>query len=112
MAIPLIDKNRVPYEGSTTFRADASYVWSVLPDVIIGLNSTIETINGNAVQVASDTTKTREYRDEVVVLRNDAVQAKTVIESYVIPTEATLSELAINDLVNTHRLENFLGFNF
>ena len=44
MAIPTVvnfDTNRIPTEGSPTFRADASYVWSTIPTVIDSMNAAI-----------------------------------------------------------------------
>ena len=44
MAIPTVtnfDTTRIPVEGSSTFRADASYVWSTIPTVIDSMNAAI-----------------------------------------------------------------------
>jgi len=55
------DLNRIPKEGSATFRADASYVWSTLPTVVEDIDSAITAINTlsselkeSAQQVAQD----------------------------------------------------------
>ena len=120
------DETRIPYEGSTTFRADASYVWGQINPVIESMNISISLTNDAYVDINrfrdealnySNESKgarnsSQEYRDESLLYRNEALSAKDEISEYVIPTEATLSPDAINLLVDNHRLENFLGFNF
>ena len=62
MAIPTVtnfDTSRIPVEGSPTFRADASYVWSTIPTVIDSMNAAIAEQNNVSADI---TTK----HDEVV----------------------------------------------
>jgi len=125
MAIPNFDRDKIPYEGSPTFRADANYVWATLPDVVDEMNTQNNANNVIATQVSQDATasassaeeariskeESLNYKNEANDARNDAVSAKESIEDYVIPTEATLSPDAINTLVEKTKTDIFFGFN-
>lgn len=65
MAIPAVenfDIARIPYEGSPTFRADASYVWGRIPAVIDSMNTAIVKQNSvsDAITQSEQNTKTSE----------------------------------------------------
>ena len=55
---------------------------------------------------------TNNYKNETLLYRNETKDYRDEVMGYVIPTEATLSENEIRNLDQTHRLEDFLGFNF
>ena len=105
MEIPTVinfDESRIPYEGSTTFRQDASYVWSTIPAVIKSMNATISEMNISVSatnqareQTAIDASFVRAAKDEAISAKDEAVLAKNEIEGYVIPTEATYSPQTI-----------------
>jgi len=120
------DINRIPQEGSQTFRADASYVWSQISPVIDSMNVVIGEINisteeahkyrDESLNYSSESKNARDlaltYRDDAQTARNDAIAAKEKIDEYVIPEDATLSPDAINALVDKQKFESFLEFNF
>ena len=89
-------------------------------NTVIGeMNTVIADVNSYAVSAdtskntaISKATEALNSSNDALTYRNDAVAAKEAIDGYVIPTEATLSPAAINDLINKHKLETFLGFNF
>ena len=62
------DTNRIPVEGSATFRADASYVWSTLPTVIDSMNTAIAAQNT--------------VRDEIEVFKNSAASSANTAQGY------------------------------
>jgi hypothetical protein len=76
------------------------------------INSVATIMDSQAYTVNEDKNLTKVYRDDAQLFRNDAVAARDTIFGYVVPTNATLTPDAINALVDSHRLENFLGFNF
>lgn len=105
MAIPTvinIDTTRIPVEGSSTFREDASYVWGALPNTITSLNSAIAEINNvsiaidtKALQVSNDATTASNSATTAQNAANDAIAAKDAAESAV----ATLPEGTLSDSV-------------
>ena len=112
MAIPTFDETRIPVEGSLTFRADASYVWGLLPTVVVNMNADFKTINGwyNSIQVSYQNIQQSEA--DALLYRNDTKAYRDEVMGYVIPTDATYTPAQIDSLVDNHKLENFLGFNF
>ena len=117
--VEIFDSSRIPYEGSPTFRADASYVWGQINPVLLSMNTSITQMNTSFDMINGyyNATKTYNeqsygYRNECLTYRNDALSAKEAIEGYVVPTEATLNPDEIKALVDNHRLDDFLGFNF
>jgi len=88
MSIPTVtnfDVTRIPYEGSPTFRADASYVWGRNPVVIDSINSAIVEMNNTSVELnaiedrvqnqAVDGGYSRAYLDENMVTKPATIMA-------------------------------------
>jgi hypothetical protein len=92
------DDAKIPVEGTPEFRENASYVWSQINPVLKSLNVSIEQINVAYPYIEQYRNESEQFRDESLIYRNDALLAKDVIEKYVIPEEATLSEEEINEL--------------
>ena len=99
-----IDESRIPVEGSVTFRSDASYVWSALPNTIKSLNTAtgvmnteIQKVNENTLQVSLNTQLTTEAKQSAQNARDEAVLAKDEIKGYVVPTEATYSPTRLDE---------------
>lgn len=63
------DINRIPQEGSQTFRADASYVWSQISPVIDSMNVVIGEIN-------ISTEEAHKYRDESLNYSSESKNAR------------------------------------
>ena len=99
----------------------------------IKLNTMSEEINNTADDINDDKNKTKTYRDEAygykkeaydskteaidaknsaVQAKNEAILAKDEIEKYVIPEDATLSEDAINKLVENAKKDHFFDLLF
>ncbi|MFK5937730.1 MAG: hypothetical protein QM497_04945 [Sulfurimonas sp.] len=119
MSIPTIidfDVNQIPIEGSSTFRADASYVWSRINPVIASMNSAITVQNSSSQQVAQDAlqvsidkTATTTAKNEAISAKDEAVLAKNEIQSYVIPTVATYSPTTIEAKLDMAETLNLVG---
>ncbi len=114
--VPNFDLERIPTEGSPTFRADASYVWSTLPEVIAGYNSSIaeindvaQTVNQDALQVSINKSATALAMSEAVSAKDEAVLAKDEIKGYVIPEEATYSPATIEAKIDMTETLNLIG---
>jgi len=62
MSIPTVtnfDEAKIPVEGSADFRANASYVWGKIVDVIKSINASIAGINSTANDVETSKTATQ-----------------------------------------------------
>ncbi len=77
------DITRIPYEGSPTFRADAGYVWSIIPSVIDSMNSAIKGQNTLSADVESAKTSASnsassasESASKAAVIKNDVSDMK------------------------------------
>ena len=67
-----IDQSRIPVEGSQTFRQDASYVWSALPQTITSMNTAIGVMNStnediNNKQILASTSNYKGVYDSATV---------------------------------------------
>ena len=129
--IPIVqnfDTNRIPVEGSSTFRANASYVWSAIPLVINSMNNTILQINvtsddiqnnANAAINAKNSalsykSEANTYKNAAEAAKNEAVNAKNAIEGYVVPTDATYTSTDIDNKLTTqidatHPFNGYIG---
>jgi len=118
MAIPNIlafDETRLPIEGTTEFRANASYVWSTIPAVIDSWNTSITWVNGTVTNMNQISYETETYKNNALSYRNDALSyrnasstymsraeiAANMAESVVIPTTASYSVDAIDTALNS-----------
>jgi len=106
-------------QSQAVFDQNASTLLGYLPAFatawntnVVNYNNDILTINNISDLVATSKTTTFGYMNSTLTYRNEAKVYRDEINGYVIPTEATLSPTAINDLIDTHKLENFLGFTF
>jgi len=124
----LFDETTIPQIGQDhkTFSKNAEITWSRMNPVLISFNAATDQTNVLAREIEESTRITKDYMDDskryrddaqeysksAQTARNDAVEAKETIESYVIPEEATLSEDAIYALVQDIKTDLFFGFNF
>jgi len=111
-AITQFDITKIPYENSPTFRADATYVWGLLPTVIDNMNGVIDTMNGWYIAVDADAKSALDSKNLALTYRNDTEAYRNEVMGYVIPTDATYTPAEIDKKNETQNLENFLGFNF
>ena len=84
MAIPTVvnfELDRIPVEGSETFRADASYVWARLPEVVASHNDAIAAENGviDDINIKHDDVTVK--HSEVEAVKNTVNQDKTDIDT-------------------------------
>lgn len=100
--VPNFNTTKIPVEGQPTFRANATYVFNTLINIINSFNSAISSINSTSStistqsnNVAIDTATTQQNRDEAVSAKDEAVLAKNEIQGYVIPLKATYSPTTI-----------------
>ena len=120
MPIPIIinfDESRIPVDGGATFRQDATYVWSTIPNVIKSMNASILEINNTSSKIDSDKKTIEIYKnsseqnaslslnakDEAVNAKDNALLARDEIIGYVVPTEATYT---YGDIDSKNALQN------
>ena len=106
------DENRIPVEGSATFRADATYVWTTILPVIKSMNTAIAYFNSDVRDTNDAKNTTLEYRNDTQNFRSESLSARDRAESaanraeaVIIPDGATYSfddlESALNGLLTT-----------
>jgi len=113
MAIPTVanfDINQIPYEGSPTFRADASYVWSHLPVVIDGLNASIGVMNTQISEVNENTLSASDSANKALVSETAAASSANFkgvwnsATSYTVPSSVSVDGVSYRALqANTNQ---------
>jgi len=103
------DANQIPYEGSKTLRADASYVWSRINPVITSMNSAIVGINSASSSIEQSESSASQSavsasndKDEAQSIKNDVTAMKesvAVMEQNVEDINNGIAS-AISDAVN------------
>ena len=121
MNIPAVvnfDITKIPVEGTAEFRANASYVWSAIPNVINSYNTSILAIKGavNEVQSNTDAVAINTSKAESAAARAEsAANNENLLDSYNMDTSnvfnTAMSKATFNALANANN-DKFAGSGF
>ncbi len=110
MSIPQVDnfdESKIPKEGSSTFRADASYVWDKIVDVIKSFNTAASKINSVSNTVSSNADIATDAKNDAITARSGAISAKdTAISAKNDAISAKDKSQSILDKINSYGLND------
>lgn len=84
MSTPVVinfDRTKIPSEGDPNFRSNASYLWSLMPNVIDSMNSAFIWQNTTSNNAESFKNSAKLSADSASASRSDVISAKSDVAS-------------------------------